>query len=121
MMIMCAQCSGVAAEIVAVMAHSTRYATLWHERARLEQTEFLGTYRWFARPERLEDMLALLQHSEWDMARGLDADMVRFVCRLCDTPYCAACWQQHTVRDHAIWAICPREHWQIIVFLEAHE
>ena len=132
-MIVCAQCGAAAAEIALLPAstgNSRKVSELWHERDRLERTDFFGQTYWFARFEQMVDLFEAIQSHHWPLARGLNDDFVAFVCKACDQPYCMACWEQQTEpasisndarsdatedRDHAsIWATCPHDHAQIV-------
>lgn len=131
--IICAQCGAAAAEIALLPASAgniKRAGELWHERDRLERTDFFGQTYWFARFAQMVDLFEAIAYHHWPLARGLNEDFVAFVCKACEQPYCMACWVQHAEspsvpnvarsdrreeRNQAsIWATCPFDHAQIV-------
>jgi hypothetical protein len=116
----CARCGAAAAEISLMPAVSSgKSQALWHDRDRLERTEFIRHIYKFGRWEHLIDLFEAIIYNHWELARSLDPDFVCFVCKLCDVPYCEECWKitpphyEGEQRD-ATWGTCPHEHVQII-------
>jgi hypothetical protein len=116
----CAKCGAAAAEITLMPAQPTGQSqSLWHDRDRIERTEFLRHVYKIGRWAQLADLFEAIIYNNWDLARTMDADFVGFVCKICDLPYCEECWttaaQQYAEEQtDCTWGTCPHEHVQII-------
>jgi hypothetical protein len=115
----CANCGAAAAEITLMPATAKgKSQALWHDRDRLERTEFIRHIYKFARYEQLVDLFEAIAYNNWELARQLDPDFSAFVCKICDIPYCDQCWKVAPARseghDDCTWGTCPLEHAQII-------
>jgi hypothetical protein len=116
--IACARCGRAAAEI-ALLPASAAGESPWHDRPRLERTDFLGTVTHFGPPDELEAAFRLLQQGQLEVLRGSLADFAAFFCWTCRLPYCESCWHPGgPVFDEGYYdytlGTCPAGHEQII-------
>jgi hypothetical protein len=115
----CANCGAAAAEITLMPSSSSgKSQALWHDRDRLERTEFIRHIYKFARYEQLEDLFEALAYNNWELCRQLDPTFGAFVCKICEEPYCDQCWKIVPAgsegHDNHTWGTCPHDHDQII-------
>jgi hypothetical protein len=94
-------------------------ASLWHDRDRLERTDFLGTVIKFGAYDRLLEFCEMLARGEFAAAREADPDFVAFHCHACDRVYCARCWNVGSpVFDEGFYdytlGTCPEGHAQVV-------
>lgn len=116
--IACARCGRAAAEIALLPAQTTGEGQ-WHDRDRLERTEFMGTLVKFDRLAALQVFFEHVAGGDFAGARDLDFDFVAFVCRACNRAYCNRCWDIGApVFDEGFYdytsAVCPAGHEQIV-------
>ena len=116
--IACARCGRAAAEI-ALLPAEPKSEGQWHDRDRLERTEFMGTLTKFGRLDDLQALFERVAGGDYDDARSLDFDFVAFICRECGRPYCSHCWEIGApVFDEGFYdytsAVCPAGHQQIV-------
>jgi hypothetical protein len=114
----CARCGRAAAEIALLPASETG-ESLWHNKDRLERTDFLGTVVKFGAYEALLGFFEKLCRGEFDDIRANDSDFVAFYCDECRQVYCDNCWRLGTpVFDEGFYdytlGTCPRGHEQIV-------
>jgi hypothetical protein len=116
----CAQCGAAAAEITLMPANTTgKSQAVWHDRDRLERTEFIRHIYKFVRYEQLVDLFEAIAYNHWTLARELDPHFIAFVCKICEAAYCDQCWKVGAKRDDATaadgtWGTCPHDHVQIV-------
>lgn len=115
----CAQCGRAAVEISLLRTTNGADADRWHNRDRLERTEFIGNVTKFGPYPQLVDLFESIQRGDYDLARQLDPDFVAFYCRICDRVYCDTCWQVGPPEfDEGFydctWGTCPNTHVQIV-------
>lgn len=116
--IVCSQCGRAAAEL-ALLPAVPEGDGLWHDRDRLERTDFMGTVIKFGAWETLSALFDSLSRADFDSSRGDDADFVSFYCLACRRVYCDTCWQAGSpVFDEGFYdytlGTCPQGHEQTI-------
>lgn len=114
----CARCGRAAAEI-ALLPASERGETLWHDKDRLERTDFMGSIVKFGDWETLTAFFELLARADYAAVRGDDADFIAFHCHACGRVYCEQCWTIGApVFDEGFYdytlGVCPEGHEQIV-------
>jgi hypothetical protein len=118
MTIPCAQCGRAAVEI-SLLPPIPGSKELWHDRERLERTEFLGKVIRFGSLAQLTDLFEAIQRGDYITARQLDLDFVAFECEKCGQVYCDTCWQLESAEyDEGFYdsthATCPHGHRQMV-------
>jgi hypothetical protein len=114
----CARCGRAAVEITLLPA-TGKSKELWHDRDRLERTDFLDKVIRFGRYEQMLDLFEAIRLGDYATARQLDPDFVGFVCKVCEQVYCDTCWQigsppsEAEIYEYAS-GVCPLGHEQIV-------
>lgn len=116
--VVCSRCGRAAAEIALLPANDTG-ATLWHDKDRLERTDFLGDVVKFGEWETLTAFFERLARADYAAVRGHDADFIAFHCWKCKRAYCDQCWTIGTpVFDEGFYdytsGTCPAGHEQTV-------
>ena len=116
--IVCSRCGRAAAEIALLPASPTG-TTLWHDKDRLERTDFLGNVVKFGEWETLMAFFERLARADYAAARGDDADFIAFHCQTCGRAYCEQCWTIGApVFDEGFYdytsGTCPAGHEQMV-------
>lgn len=114
----CARCGRAAAEMALLPATATG-ATLWHDKDRLERTEFMGDIVKFGEWKTLTALFESLARADFAAARAADADFIAFHCRACGRVYCEQCWTIGApVFDEGFYdytsGVCPEGHEQTV-------
>ncbi|MGH2523016.1 MAG: hypothetical protein ACRDH2_10985 [Anaerolineales bacterium] len=114
----CSRCGRAAAEI-ALLPSSQTGETIWHDRDRLERTDFLGKVVKFGQWETLNEFFETLRQGDYAATWGDDADFVAFHCHTCGRVYCEQCWQVGSpVFDEGFYdytlGTCPQGHEQVV-------
>jgi hypothetical protein len=95
----CARCGRAAVEITLLPA-TGKSKELWHDRDRLERTDFLDKVIRFGRYEQMLDLFEVIRLGDYATARQMDPDFVGFICRVCEQVYCEDCLQLHQAEIH---------------------
>ncbi|HLE29203.1 MAG TPA: hypothetical protein VI793_13845 [Anaerolineales bacterium] len=116
--ITCARCGRAAAE-VALLPATPEGEGMWHDRDRLERTDFLGEVIKFGEYAGLLKLFELLARADYAAARAEDPDFIGFFCDDCQKVYCQACWQIGPPEfDEGFYdctrGACPQGHEQIV-------
>lgn len=114
----CARCGRAAAEI-ALLPASAAGERPWHQRDRLERTDFLATVTRFGDTAENLRLFEAICRSDYASARAADPDFVGFVCRECNLPYCDTCWHVGAPEfDEGFYdctrGTCPAGHEQVV-------
>jgi hypothetical protein len=114
----CARCGRAAAEISLLPASETG-ESMWHDKDRLERTDFLGTVIKFGSYPALLEFFKTISRADYAAVRAEDGDFVAFYCQACEQVYCDNCWQLSTpVFDEGFYdytlGTCPQGHEQIV-------
>lgn len=115
--LVCSRCGRAAAEIALLPAASG--TTLWHDKDRLERTEFMGNIVKFGEWEMLTAFFEQLARADYAAAQREDADFIAFHCHTCGRVYCEQCWTIGApVFDEGFYdytsGVCPAGHTQTV-------
>ncbi len=116
--ITCARCGSAAAQI-ALLPAAPGEGQMWSDRDRLIRTGFMGEVIKFGPGRDLETLFDWLAHAQYSPAREQDSDLIAFICRQCELPYCETCWVIGAPEfDEGFYdctrGVCPHGHPQVV-------
>jgi hypothetical protein len=112
-------CCGRAAAEFALLPASAEGEGLFHDRDRLERTDFMGTVTKLGGGEELAALFEAIRRGDYETARQFDVDYVAYHCWECGKNYCQACWSVGPpVFDEGFYdytmGTCPEGHEQMV-------
>ncbi len=92
---------------------------MWHNRDRLERSEFMGLVTKFGEFKQLMALFDAVRRGNYAAARAADPDFVAFHCLACNRVYCEQCWAIGApVFDEGFYdytaGTCPAGHEQVV-------
>lgn len=77
---------------MALLPASPAGTTLWHDKDRLERTDFMGAIIKFGDWDTLTALFESLAREDYPALQGVAADLIAFYCQVCGRVYCEQCW-----------------------------
>lgn len=115
----CCKCGNPAAHFSLLKASEGESREHQRNQDRLERSGFMGKSTTYENWGWMSAIFEALTNKDYNAARHLDIDLVAFICRECNEPYCENCWTLGPEQfDDGFYdcteGTCPAGHTQIV-------